>query len=197
MRGHKGKKGSSSGLCSATREYDDELNDFYCRIDTYDFSTENNSSMKTISISSESQEESLTITQSIHHKTSLLPSVNIIALYSNVLWCPVHPSHVHASHKKNIKSQQQQKHCGKMSLINKYTRNPTGILICKHIFYFCELNGLVDVMSSYVTHCADLLIPAKQLLYFQTVDYKGLQMLLLFVFVFCLFVFYKRKRVFF
>ena len=90
MRGHKGKKGSSSGLCSATREYDDELNDFYCCIDTYDFSTENNSSMKTISISSESQEESLTITQSIHHKTSLLPSVNIIALYSNVLWCPVH-----------------------------------------------------------------------------------------------------------
>ena len=30
MSGHKGKKGSSSGLCSATREYDDELNDFYC-----------------------------------------------------------------------------------------------------------------------------------------------------------------------
>ena len=43
MSGHKGKKGSSSGLCSAIREYDDELNDFYCRIDTYDFSTEINS----------------------------------------------------------------------------------------------------------------------------------------------------------
>ena len=43
MSGHKGKKGSSSELCSATREFYDELNDFYCRIDTYDFSTERNS----------------------------------------------------------------------------------------------------------------------------------------------------------
>ena len=78
-----GEERGGSGLCSATREYDDELNDFYCRIDTYDFSTENNSSIKTISISSESQEESLTITQSIH-KTTFLSSFNIIALYSNV-----------------------------------------------------------------------------------------------------------------
>ena len=43
MSGHIAKKGSSSELCSAIREYDDELNDFYCRIDTYDFSTERNS----------------------------------------------------------------------------------------------------------------------------------------------------------
>ena len=86
MSGHMGKKGSASGLCSATRVYDDELNDFYCRIDTYDFSTERNSSTETISIAGEGQEEALTVPQSIY-KTTLLPSVNIIALYSNVLWC--------------------------------------------------------------------------------------------------------------
>lgn len=161
MSGHKGKKGSASGLCPATREYDDELNDFYCRIDTYDFSTERNSSTKTISIASKSQEEALTVTQSIYNST-LLPSVSIIALYSNVLWCQVHPSHVHASHETTLNHNNKNKHSGKMSLINKYTRNPTGILSCKHIFHFCDLNRLVDVMYSYVTHCADLLIPAKQ-----------------------------------
>ena len=51
--------------------------------DIYDFSTERNSSTETISIGSEGQEESLTVTLSIH-KTTLLLSVNITALYSNV-----------------------------------------------------------------------------------------------------------------
>ena len=112
MSGHKEKKGSSSGLCSATREYDDELNDFYCRIDTYDFSTEINSSTETISIASESQEEALTVTQTIHNST-LLPSVSIIALYSNVLWCQVHLSHVHASHKTTLKDNNNKNIAGK------------------------------------------------------------------------------------
>ena len=164
MSGHKRKKGSGSGLCSATRECDDELNDLYSRIDTYDFSTERNSLTETISIASEGQEEALTVTQSFH-KTSLLPSVNIIALYSNVLRCQVQPPHVHASHKTTL-NHNKNKHWSKKSLINKYTRNPAGILSCIHIFHFCDLNRLVDVMSSYVTHCADLLIPAKELLYF-------------------------------
>ena len=65
-----------------------------------------------------------------------------------------------------------------MSLINKYTRNPAGILSCKHIFHFCDLNRLVDVMYSYVTHCADVLIPAKQNTVFpkqQALGYKGFE----------------------
>jgi len=60
--GRNGEKNSGSGLSSDTRMYANELNDFYCRFGTYDFSTErNNLSENRICIASEGQKEALTV----------------------------------------------------------------------------------------------------------------------------------------
>ena len=59
-------RGSGSALSSATRDYANELNNFYCCFDTHGFSTERNSLTESlISIACEGQEEALTVTEDV------------------------------------------------------------------------------------------------------------------------------------
>ena len=64
----------------------------------------------------------------------------------NVLWCQVHSSHIHSSHKTSLNY--NSKHPGKGSFINKYMRNPTDIKLCishKNCLFF----GLIPTHSSH------------------------------------------------